>query len=112
MQPRGLHVPELDRKMKSGEPPVFLDVREEWERSLYPSPEGFRIPLSRLASEWGALAPCKDREIVVCCLFGSRSRDAVRFLAGKGFERLFNLEGGLEEWFLFQEQEDERQAGR
>jgi len=109
---RAIRVAELDRKIKSGEPVLFLDVREPWERSLYPSPghEGtsthcLEIPLSRLASEYGSLLPHTGRDIVVCCLFGSRSQDAARFLARKGFSKLHNLEGGLEEWYLYQEEE-------
>ncbi len=102
--PYGLRVVDLQRKMREGEPLVFLDVREEWERALYPGMDGIRIPFSRLHSEWQSLLPHKDQEIVVCCLFGWRSREAARLLAGKGFEKAVNLEGGLEEWALYQEE--------
>jgi molybdopterin/thiamine biosynthesis adenylyltransferase len=80
--PYGLRVMELDQKMRAEEPLLFLDVREEWE----------------------GLLPHKDREIVVCCLFGWRSREAARLLTSKGFKDVLNLEGGLEEWTLYQEE--------
>ena len=76
--PYGLRVMELDQKMRAEEPILFLDVREEWERSIYPFMDGIHIPYSRLQQEWKGLTPHKDREIVVCCLFGWRSREAAR----------------------------------
>lgn len=102
--PYGLRVMDLDRKMQAEEPLLFLDVREEWERSIYPFSEGIQVPFSKLHAQWKNLLPHKDRQIVVCCLFGWRSREAARLLAGKGFDNVLNLEGGLEEWFLYQEQ--------
>ena len=99
---------ELDEKMRAEQPILFLDVREEWERSLYPGMDGIHMPYSRLQAEWRSLLPHKDREIVVCCLFGWRSREAARLLAGKGFRNVVNLEGGLEEWALYQEQSTPR----
>lgn len=101
---RGLRVVDLDRRIRAGDSPLFLDVREEWERSIYPFEEGFKVPFSRLASEWESLVFHRDQEIVVCCLFGWRSREAVEFLVNRGFDRLFNLEGGLEELYLLREQ--------
>jgi adenylyltransferase/sulfurtransferase len=102
--PYGLRVVDLDQKMGAEEAVLFLDVREEWERSIYPFSEGIQIPYSKLQGEWETLLPHKDREIVVCCLFGWRSREAARLLAGKGFEKVLNLEGGLEEWYVYREQ--------
>jgi len=102
--PHGLRVMELDQRMRAEEPTLFLDVREEWERSIYPFMDGIHIPYSRLHQEWKDLMPYKDREIVVCCLFGWRSREAARLLTGKGFRNVLNLEGGLEEWALYQEE--------
>ncbi len=102
--PHGLRVMELDEKMRADQPVLILDVREDWERSLYPGMDGLHIPYSKLQAEWQSLLPYKDREIVVCCLFGWRSREAARLLAGKGFRSVVNLEGGLEEWALYQEQ--------
>ena len=102
--PYGLRVVDLDRKMRDKESLLFLDVREEWERSIYPFSEGIQMPFSKINSEWETLLPHRDQEIIVCCLFGWRSREAARLLAGKGFQNVVNLEGGLEEWYLYKEQ--------
>jgi adenylyltransferase/sulfurtransferase len=42
-------VVDLDKKLKAGEKPVFVDVREEWEHGIYPFPEGIQIPYSTFA---------------------------------------------------------------
>lgn len=102
--PFGFRVVDLETKIRQGDPVLFLDVREEWERSIYPGMQGIHIPYSKLHEKWQALLPHREQEIVVCCLFGWRSREAARFLAGKGFKKAVNLEGGLEEWTLYQEQ--------
>jgi adenylyltransferase/sulfurtransferase len=99
-----LRVLDLDRMLKAREPVVFLDVRDEWERSIIPLEEGIQIPLGQLKSRWESLTPYKDRPLVVCCLFGFKSRHAVRFLRTRGFEKVWNLQGGLEEWSFFQEE--------
>ncbi len=101
--PDGLRVTDLDRRMRAGERILLLDVREEWERSIYPLMDGIHVPYSRLHEEWQDLLPYKDRQIVVCCLFGWRSREAARLLRCRGFENVLNLEGGLEEWNLYRE---------
>jgi adenylyltransferase/sulfurtransferase len=103
--PRNITVIELARKLQAGKPLAFLDVREEWEMAIYSCfPQGIKIPYSRLASKWDTLLPHKGEEMVVCCLFGSKSLDACRFLKGKGFENVCNLQGGIEEWYLYEEQ--------
>jgi len=103
-QIKDIRVVDLDRKLQAKEPVVFLDVREEWEQPIYPFPNSIKVPYSKLMSEWKSLLQYKDQPIVVCCLFGWRSQEAGRLLKDKGFQNVWNLEGGLEEWFLYQEQ--------
>jgi len=99
-----LRVVDLDRMLKAKEPVVFLDVRDEWERSIVPLDGGIQIPLGQLKSKWESLEPYKDRPLVVCCLFGFKSQVAVRFLRARGFDKVWNLQGGLEEWSVLEEQ--------
>lgn len=98
-----LRVVDLDRILRAGEPVVFLDVRDEWERALYPLEKAVQIPLGELKAKWESLESFKDKRIVVCCLFGFKSQHAVRFLRERGFENVWNLQGGLEEWSALQE---------
>jgi rhodanese-related sulfurtransferase len=40
----------------------------------------------------------RGRDVVVVCHHGVRSRLAARFLAGAGFDPVWNLAGGVEAW--------------
>lgn len=102
---QSINAVELARRLESGHRLTIVDVREEWERELYPGlPGAVQIPYSTIESEWTALVPLRDTQIVVCCLFGYKSLEACRLLQAKGFERVLNLQGGLDEWCLYREQ--------
>jgi adenylyltransferase/sulfurtransferase len=87
---------ELERRRAAGDPLVVLDVRnpEEWEICRL---DGARlIPLPELDARTVELDP---REEVVCvCRTGVRSAKAAAMLRGRGFERVWNLTGGLRAW--------------
>ena len=76
--------------------PILLDVRESWEFEIC------RIPGSRLLpmSDLPGLLNDMDRltAIVVICHHGIRSYQAGLFLESAGFERIFNLTGGIDAW--------------
>jgi adenylyltransferase/sulfurtransferase len=87
---------ELATRLGRGDDIVVLDVREpaEWAVARI---EGARlIPLGQLQ---GAVASLdRSREIVVHCHHGIRSAAAVRYLRAQGFERIWNLAGGIARW--------------
>jgi len=102
---QSINAVELARRLEAGQRLAIVDVREEWEREFYPAfPGAVEIPFSRIESDWTALIPLKDTQIVVCCLFGVKSLEACRLLQAKGFEHVLNLQGGLDEWCLYREQ--------
>jgi len=39
-----------------------------------------------------------DRPLLVCCYHGNSSRSAAAFLAERGFESVYSLDGGFEAW--------------
>ena len=108
---RDIRVMDLEQKLENGEYLTFLDVREEWERSIYPFSKGIKVPYSQLAFQWESLLSHKDEDLVVCCLFGWKSQEAIRFLKERGFKNLWNLVGGLEYWYLHQEQSGKKAPG-
>lgn len=85
---------ELKQKLGAGESPLLLDVRQPWEFALS------NIEGSTLASPdvLPDLIPQLDsaRETVVICHHGVRSAHVARILKEMGFERVLNLEGGLD----------------
>lgn len=78
-------------------PPILLDVRapEEYEISHLTG----AIRTETLEEALTALkAAGSDRDIILYCSVGYRSSEMAQKLNGEGFERLFNLEGGLFRW--------------
>ncbi len=74
----------------------LLDVRETGEREINEIAGSLSIPLGELAARYNELPGAKD--VVVYCKVGERSARAVEYLQGVGFERVFNLAGGIERW--------------
>jgi len=74
----------------------LIDVRqpEEYEESHLPGSK--LIPLPLLAESIKKLDRTSDT--IVYCSVGGRSQMAARFLAVRGFDRVFQLQGGIEAW--------------
>ncbi len=81
----------------------LLDVREPGEREINLIEGSSCIPMGELAARFHELSTTRD--VVVYCKVGERSARAVEYLLTVGFERVFNLAGGIERWA---EEVDER----
>ncbi|CAN5725175.1 molybdopterin-synthase adenylyltransferase MoeB [soil metagenome] len=89
---------ELKQRLDNGDSLLIVDVREpfEWDIANL-APYGARlIPLDQVLDRTGELDA--GSEIVVYCRSGSRSAGAIRQLRQRGFERLWNLKGGINAW--------------
>ena len=87
---------ELAERLQRGDAIDVIDVRElyEWRIARI---EGARlIPLARVAGASADLA--RDRDIVLYCHHGQRSQTAGQILIAQGFERVWNLTGGIARW--------------
>jgi rhodanese-related sulfurtransferase len=92
-----LTAPELDDWLKGDKPaPLVLDVREGWEVDTCALPDTKHIPMGLVPLKLDELDP--DQEIVVMCHHGVRSYQICRVLESKGYEKLFNLQGGINAW--------------
>jgi rhodanese-related sulfurtransferase len=78
------------------EAPVLVDVREPWEYAICRIEGSQHIPLQTIPARVGELP--RDRDLVLICHHGNRSRRAAQWLEHNGFTRLHNLEGGVEGW--------------
>jgi rhodanese-related sulfurtransferase len=86
----------LDRREK-GEEMTLLDVREDWEIGVAPVPtETVHIPMGEISDRLAELDPKK--ETVVICRSGGRSAQVAQYLERQGFEKVFNLSGGILAW--------------
>ena len=98
----GISVFETDQRRKTDDDFLMLDVREQDELA-WAKIEDARvhwIPLSELSRRGtdalhGQLM-IKDREIIVFCHHGSRSRQVAAWLKQQGWKRVLNMEGGID----------------
>jgi rhodanese-related sulfurtransferase len=84
----------LKSRLDAGQRPVLLDVREPWEFELASIEGSTLIPMSRLEERFTELDPAS--ETVVICHHGNRSSYVAMALQHAGFEKVINLEGGLD----------------
>jgi len=76
--------------------PLVLDVREPWEQEVCLIPESLTIPMQQVPARLQELPA--DTDIVVVCHHGMRSLQVAGFLQQSGFERIYNLTGGIAAW--------------
>jgi len=77
---------------------TLLDVREMSEIKDGKLNEAIHIPLSTLNKRLSELDKYKDDSVLVYCRSGNRSGSVCRTLSGRGFEKVFNLSGGIMAW--------------
>jgi len=92
----GINSENLKRKIEKKEDFVILDVREKWEYEMSNIKNSVLMPLRELKN--GIKKLDKNKEIIVLCHLGERSRYAARFLIQNGFKNVKNLEGGINSW--------------
>lgn len=89
---------ELKARLDAGERVVLIDVREpfEWDIANLGEYGARMIPLGEVVDRAHEIE--RDVDVVLYCRSGSRSAGAVRQLRARGFDRLFNLRGGIRAW--------------
>ena len=76
--------------------PLLLDVREPWEYERCHIEGSTLIPMGDLNAKLAELDP--QRETVVICHHGIRSRHVGMQLEHIGFTNIINLAGGVNAW--------------
>lgn len=89
---------------------TLLDVRSqgEFDDTLSSSPglnighikDALHISIQELPQRWKELLPYKDKPLFIYCSHSQRSRRASRMLADSGFTKLFNVDGGLTNFYM------------
>lgn len=88
---------------------VLLDVRSdgEFNDTLNSSPSlnighmgnALHINITQLQQRWKELSVYKDKPLFIYCSHSQRSRRASRLLADSGFTNIFNINGGLTNFY-------------
>jgi adenylyltransferase/sulfurtransferase len=87
---------ELNERLKNGNRPFLLDVRNPEEWAITKIEGATLIPLPDLPQRYPELPA--NQEIVVYCRSGGRSGQAAQFLRDKGYQNVRNLPGGTLRW--------------
>lgn len=74
----------------------LLDVRQPKEYQEHHLPGAQLIPLNELEGRLAELDP--EVETIVYCRSGVRSRSACQFLRKRGFDKIYNMKGGILAW--------------
>ena len=99
-----MDVRDLERKLRSEDAFVLLDVREltELESARIQDARLQVAPLSVLAAKGlsglPAVAQDKDAELLILCHHGSRSGQVAAWLTAKGWTRAISVSGGIDEY--------------
>ncbi|MFO8024695.1 rhodanese-like domain-containing protein [Thiohalophilus sp.] len=82
----------------AGKPEGFriIDVREMNEINGGTVPGADPLPMATVPVRLNELE--KDRELVVVCRSGARSAQVCMYLQQQGFDRVYNLRGGMIAW--------------
>jgi rhodanese-related sulfurtransferase len=90
-----LNALELSEKLKAGNQPLVIDVRQPEEYREGHIAGSKLIPLGELDRRVNELP--KGQEIICVCASGSRSRSATKFLIDAGYAA-FDMNGGMFMW--------------
>jgi rhodanese-related sulfurtransferase len=77
---------------------LVLDVRETGEWGSGHIAGARHIALGQLEKRLSEIEKFKTRPIIVCCASGNRSTSACGQLKKAGFEKVYNLAGGISGW--------------
>jgi thiosulfate sulfurtransferase len=75
---------------------TLVDVREPDEYSLLHAEGAISIPLSVLGERYQEIP--REGDLMLICHIGERSLLAAAFLRRLGWDQVFNVEGGTDQW--------------
>ncbi len=84
--------------MINREDAIVVDVREPAEYAGGHIPNSRHIPLSQIGKRLPELEKFKGRAVIVNCASGNRSSSACTALRQAGFDKVYNLSGGISAW--------------
>lgn len=98
---RSLHAREVHSLLQNNQMPVIIDVRTrtEYESNTGNLHGSMLMPLHDLEAHISELLQFKEKQIIVYCRAGHRSKEAARILSKNGFD-VIDIDGGIEEWIM------------
>ena len=87
---------QLAERLTTDDPPTLVDVREDWECDIAAIPGSLHLPIAQIPGRLEELP--RERDLVVYCHHGARSLQVAMWLRHQGYERVANLDGGIDGW--------------
>ena len=86
----------LQEILREGQTIRLIDVRSiaEMERGMLPNAE--KLPLHTLPVRLNEIS--NDETVILYCRSGARSAQGVGFMAAQGYDKAYNLRGGVIAW--------------
>ena len=91
-------VQEVAERLKAGDPPKLLDIRDPAEYDIVHLPDSV-LATQEVVNEL-LEGDDRDAEIICICHHGIRSLNAANFLRQQGFTNVRSMQGGLDAWSL------------
>ena len=91
---------DLKRRLNAGEAVTVIDVRgpDEFSGPLGHIADALNLPIGELPSRLTEINALRDRLVILVCRTDKRSANAAALLNDVGFQRLYVLAGGMEQW--------------
>lgn len=84
--------------MMNREDAVVIDTRETTEWNSGHIANARHVALAQFDKRLAEIEKFKQTPVIVCCATGARSQTAQEKLVKAGFEKVFNLAGGIAAW--------------
>jgi rhodanese-related sulfurtransferase len=92
----GIAPPVAKQMLKDRKNVYLLDVRTPGEYQQMRLADAHLIPIDQVTQRIGEIP--QDRPVIVYCAVGSRSAQVFNYLARRGYNEVYNLEGGITAW--------------
>jgi len=91
-----IEVTELAQLKEKGESVRVIDIRQPAELNAGMIPGAEALPMHLIPVRMNELK--QDETLIMVCRSGARSAQACMFLEQQGFEKVYNLRGGMMAW--------------
>ena len=72
---------------------LIIDVREDYEYKAGHVPYSINISVQEIESRISEISDWKEKNVIVICRSGRRSRTAAEILVKRGFKKIFDADG-------------------
>lgn len=81
---------------KVHEDAYLLDVREDDEWAAGHAPGAYHLPMMEVPARLAEIP--QEVDVIVACRMGGRSGQVVAYLRENGWDKVHNLDGGMQDW--------------